>query len=425
MLVLRYFVVMEKTVFDRNIVFLPNLSNFRFYRVPISVLIHRLFSDQKGLYFLYFFRVYLRPLLTDVPFIGNVTVSFFQAPNIDFDLGGIANALDLPGINLVLRHVIQDQLEQTIVMPNFISVPLAAEEVCVKASLANKREGGSINPPMPSGVLSIHILEAKDLVNKDVKLLGQGKSDPYVKLRVIADGVAHNFKSDVIPNNLHPVWRLLIDLPVDNPDSLDDLQFEIYDEDTGNKDDFLGRCTVSVQAVRTAMTSGKVQDVWRKLEDVKKGSFHAEIGWCDLKLSRPEVKDDLHKGVVTVFVDSAANLLGGQTGLKLPNPSVKIELCGIVQATEQVVGTVNPVYQHRMSFLVRDPASDTLKLSVVDEKRQANLGTLRINISDILDRNCLTWSRNAFVLQTRHKRLGHSDRTPQVTLSLSYRYIHR
>ncbi len=56
-------------------------------------------------------RIHLRPLLTDVPFVGSVTMCFLQPPDIDFDLGGLANALDIPGISLLLRHVIQVTLK--------------------------------------------------------------------------------------------------------------------------------------------------------------------------------------------------------------------------------------------------------------------------------------------------------------------------
>jgi len=40
-------------------------------------------------------------------------------------------------------------------------------------------------PSMPSGVLSVHLVEAKNLVDKDIALLGQGKSDPYVKVKIL------------------------------------------------------------------------------------------------------------------------------------------------------------------------------------------------------------------------------------------------
>ena len=63
----------------------------------------------------------------------------------------------------------------------------------------------------------------------------------------------------VIQNNLHPVWKMLIDLPVDNPESLDDLLMALFDEDNYGKDESLGKCTIPVQILRTAITSGQTQ----------------------------------------------------------------------------------------------------------------------------------------------------------------------
>ena len=49
-------------------------------------------------------RVVLKPLITDVPLIGGVQVYFLTSPEIDFDLGGVANALDAPG-NLMMNAI--------------------------------------------------------------------------------------------------------------------------------------------------------------------------------------------------------------------------------------------------------------------------------------------------------------------------------
>lgn len=100
---------------------------------------------------LYVFRLHLRPLLKDVPFVGGVTVCFLQAPEIDFDLGGVANTLDLPGVSLLLRHVIRDQLEQTVVMPNSLSVSLVPDDDGKAEDL--RLEATARAPPPPSGVL--------------------------------------------------------------------------------------------------------------------------------------------------------------------------------------------------------------------------------------------------------------------------------
>ena len=45
-------------------------------------------------------RVVFKPLITDVPLIGGVQVYFLTPPEIDFDLGGVANALDAPGTQI-------------------------------------------------------------------------------------------------------------------------------------------------------------------------------------------------------------------------------------------------------------------------------------------------------------------------------------
>ena len=359
-----------------------------------------------------------------MPFIGGVTLSFLQSPAFDFDLGGVANALDLPGVGLLLRHVIQDQLEQTIVMPNSLSVALVPQDDPRVAAAALVESHAAVNPPL--GVLSVHVVEARGLVNKDSALLGQGKSDPYAKVRIVADGVAHTFKTDAVDNCLDPQWRLLVDVPVDDPETLDDVGVEVWDEDRGSKDDFLGRCKVAATVARTAMAGGQTQDVWKPLEDVKRGSVHLEVSWSELKLTRPEgPQDEYHRGVLTVLVDSCRNLGGaGNTGMRLPNPSARLELCGILQATEPVVGSVNPVFAHRMSFLVRDPKSDTLKVTVTDEKKEGGeaLGVLRFNISDLLEQTGLCMTNQQFLLTTRRAR---GERSPQVVLSLAFRFIHR
>lgn len=42
-------------------------------------------------------RVVFKPLISEIPLIGGVQVYFLTPPEIDFDLGGVANALDAPG----------------------------------------------------------------------------------------------------------------------------------------------------------------------------------------------------------------------------------------------------------------------------------------------------------------------------------------
>ena len=115
------------------------------------------------------------------------------------------------------------------------------------------------------------------------------------------------------------------------------------------------------------------------MEGVKRGSFHVQVGWCDLKTSRaasvaqslsvsksegtgiivgPNGTITLCSGVLSVRIDSCFNLLaiggaGGQSGtrreqLRTLRPFVKAELCGKSQATEIAVGGENPVFDHKV-----------------------------------------------------------------------------
>ena len=78
--------------------------------------------------------------MADLPFVGAMTISFLDTPHLDFDLGGLANAFDVPGISLLLRHIIQDQLEQAMVLPNSMTISLSKYLV----KLSDGRPGNNV-----------------------------------------------------------------------------------------------------------------------------------------------------------------------------------------------------------------------------------------------------------------------------------------
>lgn len=53
------------------------------------------------------------------------------------------------------------------------------------------------------GVLRIHVIEARNLMRKDISVLGKGKSDPYAKISVGKT----EFQTKTITNTVNPVWR--------------------------------------------------------------------------------------------------------------------------------------------------------------------------------------------------------------------------
>lgn len=52
------------------------------------------------------------------------------------------------------------------------------------------------------GVLRVHVVEAKDLMKKDINMLGRGSSDPYAVLTV----GSQTYKTKTIDNNINPQW---------------------------------------------------------------------------------------------------------------------------------------------------------------------------------------------------------------------------
>lgn len=52
------------------------------------------------------------------------------------------------------------------------------------------------------GVLRVHIVQAKNLVAKDMSLIRKGKSDPYVTITL----GAQQYKTPTINNELNPKW---------------------------------------------------------------------------------------------------------------------------------------------------------------------------------------------------------------------------
>jgi len=78
---------------------------------------------------------------------------------------------------------------------------------------------------------------------------------------------------------------MLIDLPVDNPEMLEDLLVCLFDEDKYGKDESLGKCTIPVQVLRTAITSGQTQVSNGSLLVTKKIEMRPGLGDFGLQMT--------------------------------------------------------------------------------------------------------------------------------------------
>ena len=130
----------------------------------------------------------------------NFQVFFLKPPTLDFDLGGAAQILDLPGINGLLKSAIDDAIAEAVVNPNRLSF-----------ILSDKISPVDLKMPKPVGVLVVEVVEAKDLPRKDV---GFSKLDPYV---ILSHGSLE--KRTEVASGTNPTWKETLAFPIEVPES--------------------------------------------------------------------------------------------------------------------------------------------------------------------------------------------------------------
>uniref|UniRef100_A0A914RU67 C2 domain-containing protein n=1 Tax=Parascaris equorum TaxID=6256 RepID=A0A914RU67_PAREQ len=121
--------------------------------------------------------------------VGGVAGYFLEMPKIDFNLTGMGEMVELPGLMNAIRTIVNAQVayltlfyfllkfggspvSTLCVLPNEIVVPLAPNVDVTKLYF-----------PEPDGVIRLKIIEAKNLENRDITFIKKGKSDPYVEIQ--------------------------------------------------------------------------------------------------------------------------------------------------------------------------------------------------------------------------------------------------
>lgn len=69
-------------------------------------------------------RVVMKPLISKMPLIGGLQIFFLNNPTIDFNLVGIVDVLDMPGLSDMLRKIIIEQIGAIMVLPNKLPITL-------------------------------------------------------------------------------------------------------------------------------------------------------------------------------------------------------------------------------------------------------------------------------------------------------------
>ena len=328
-------------------------------------------------------RVVFKPLVTEIPLIGGVQVYFLSPPEINFDLGGVANFLDVPGLSNIIRNVVVEQIGNFVVLPNKITVPLAAG--------VGQQE---LKCPSPSGVLRVRLFKAEKLAKKDIGILGMGKSDPYATLSVGSRRV----KSERIDNTVNPEWDNFVgDFPIEVVRG-QELLLELFDHDDNKEDEPLGHATVATGLVAD---KGQISDMWVDLEGAKTGRALLSLSWLEVTNEREDIDkmkgEGLTKCLLEIFIDSCKGLT---EKTKKPCPIVVMDVGGKDnQSTWAQNHTIEPVFEQGFIFLVKNPDTDNLHIKVLDSTissdpfdSNALLGEVNITISDLLRRENMAYS---------------------------------
>ncbi|XP_071155273.1 extended synaptotagmin-2-like isoform X2 [Mytilus edulis] len=331
-------------------------------------------------------RVIMRPLISRMPLFGGISVFFLNNPTLDFNLTGIANAIDMPGLSDMVDTIIQEQIAALMVLPNRIDVPMVQD----LASLAR------LKYPLPDGVLRIHVVGAKELIKADVGLMKKGLSDPYAVVRM----GAYKFKTHVINNTIEPTWNSIFETIVDAKDG-QLLDIEVRDEDPGSKDDSIGTTSLPIS---TAAEKG-TEDTWLPLEDVKTGRINLKLEWMYLSKNalilektikemelRNKLSDDLSCCLLMVNLDSARELpyilrtkmLRAKKTMSEPSPYVKLSLGQSKFESGIKADTDEPRWEQNFRFLVHNPNLQTLELEVWESKSKTRIGNLKVPLKNLL-----------------------------------------
>ncbi|KAJ3389188.1 hypothetical protein HDU84_009095 [Entophlyctis sp. JEL0112] len=164
------------------------------------------------------------------PHVSKVDYSFIETPVVDFVLRPLRalDLMDLPALRASLDGGIGYALKDY-VSPNKNSIDLDA--------IMN-----GTGADAPAGVLKVTFHEAKNLKNVELA----GTSDPYVAVRL--GGVVVG-KSKVISSSLNPFWSQTIYIPVmmsslnrkkTDPANIEELEFEIFDQNPATSDKSMG-----------------------------------------------------------------------------------------------------------------------------------------------------------------------------------------
>ncbi len=311
-------------------------------------------------------RVALKPLLDSFPFLGGFQMCLLYPPVLEYTLGGVGAFGDLPGASAIVRKIVEEQIRARLVWPNKVNVSLPIEAV-------EEMEDTAFLLTRPVGILTVQVVEARNLLRKDKNLTGSGKSDPYAVVSLGSKRVS--FRDSYVPKTVDPQFDYSTQFVVE--DNLSGLQVkvELFDHDTKTADDFLGSRSIEPSSASNI-------DEWLKLEDVDKGEVRVRTLFdqaealddvCDL--------DAFDTFIVSLLIDSCKDLVAGQRQRPIAR-CIVTHTQGEKVSTRPAAKGKDPVFEECFTFVSKSLDTDALTVQVVDSRNDsAQLGSLKLPLA--------------------------------------------
>ena len=310
-------------------------------------------------------RLVFKPLMDALPIAGGMELYLISMPSLDYNLGGMAMAAEMPGISNIIRGILDKIIKKGFVWPNRLSLYLPLDSI-------NNMEDKSYVLAQPSGVLSVEIVRGRDLVKKDLR----GTSDPYVVASIGSS--VHNFVDKYVSSDVNPEWGYECLFPIEEP-SGHKLVLKVYDYDAGSEDDFMGEVSLEVEGLM------EDQEQWVTLQNVKHGDILIRSRW--LPSSAAPVSLTSTRAIVTLFVHCGENI--GDTRRSAPFSRCEVR-CSAEEKRRVWVSSPrgpghDPQYRQGCSFLSSDPSQDSLQLAVEDQRSGQSLGRVSIPLTVLIE----------------------------------------
>ena len=322
-------------------------------------------------------RVYFRPLIESQPIIGGMAMSLLREPKIDFDLGGLANLLDFPGIKTLVHNAVDDAVVSAMNPDSMMHIDFTQ---------------GKVPPPefemIPS--LRVRVMSASNL--KENFWPHDTNVEPYA---VVCYG-GEERKTRVVSGN-RPDWNETFEFAV-KAGVAPEIKIALYDKDTITKDDFLGECRIDAKdVVEQRMDLHMTVD----LEKVDSGNVTVEITFVEIKTKVEDVEskrtvceemadnDSEDEGsemmiILEIFIESC-NLILDDTK-EIPQ-SVFVSMTppkGKMQETKAVPGPSPRFREHRAFLFHEIYPREVLEMKVMDKSDASKtLGKYSLDLNSL------------------------------------------